>query len=79
MITLEPNARVHIRGEDYSPATDAEPLKNGDIVYDQGDGCWGKIEQIVEREGKTYAAVGDEIAVEVGIPVERLVKLTKIS
>lgn len=48
-------------------------LKQGDVVIDLQDGCYGQID-FVENN---HAAVRDGEVVEIGVPLSRLLKLRK--
>lgn len=61
---------VAIKGKKYIAVK--EPVALGDLILDREDGCYGTVDAFHDE---AYAAIRDEWAVQVGVPLTRLVKL----
>lgn len=68
-------APIAVRGKSYRTDPNDRSIVVGDLVLDRGDGLYGWVASI--REG--FVAVAADGAVELGVPLDRLLKLTPVT
>ncbi len=69
-----PNTKYNVYGKTYIASTDA--LVVGDVIIDRTDGLCGVVEIFHDLE---HVAVRDGMTVELGIHINKLVKLVEIN